>query len=1512
MGSSRVPRALGLIGQNHPNHDHQAAEERTKEWLSTGSKTQLEPNLDITEELYASLLDALGDLRTTSTQFPAAGFADLQARLFLWGSDFRDGRLSYILSHAVELRDLVLRFLKQAGELVLRIVFPDAATYDQDRFEHLRLLLEQIKEVPETLTEKLDYKEDYHQLDGPRTPIPHGEENGQAEIEPAGECSYDDDDHRSTCSVGTSDEDVYDSLQNEIDCLMDLLPSLEQTYAHLQLTWEYPARRQAKTFSVSPEALPFVQYIADKFDGADNVLIQRLGESNWQRFMTLRARKEQMSQLLDEGNTTGQTGATITDLPASAIFKELSMPKSLFTRQTLFQDSGLGTSIPALPNRAFSEASHTSFLSSLVADDGAALRVPKTPVAVSRGEWFACDICGGLLHRIRNRIDWKRHVFEDLQPYVCTFSSCSMHLTKFATRNQWAEHEFREHRVVHSWRCPECGLIAPTGENLTEHLQQSHPQIVNESQTTLVVASSMQIQTVPIEDQKCPLCQAKPGKSKRNFVKHLARHLESIALAVLPRECEELSEPESNASMNSRQSQISVDSAVVIGEKGESSHDMNHSVPPQSTAKPVPEPLETTWTWDESTKFFQLACLNFDWTYIASRLSGKSPQQCEEHWEYGAVEWSHRQLLYYDDMYCSGSSAGWLPNIAKKIWTDISSGHNTCLIFPSLVAYRILGGPQRVHELLGPRKKLEDLLDPETRKALAASNMRDKETHHDTGSRSDVTAFTKDNPLDEKKRYVCAYCGDRFEDRNEVEQHQSSLHPHRHSWSCATLQNNVEATFYPNNAESPHPPGAIGPFDVCGYCGEEFPNLPQPDWAARLEHSIHVHKFQEQLRLQQLEEAQRHMIDCVCKSDLVGDLIKCRTCDKYQHHVCYYNQDQAVDSNHRCVNCEPRPLQRKEYLWSSSEFLLNIDIEDGHGPYKLAYNNFQIPRLAATKFLHDHGLPMGYLDRVEDFITSKTCGWTKSGQMDSSHSAGQIYTGVDPLSDAQASISVRNDPVPLSQRRPRIDEDHSTETTRLKEDFQLSRDMDLLAMPFGQTREITRELYDASTNTDFREDIPKSGQCPYRTCHGDFEDLKTHLLTHQNDRREKCPINSCIYHIKGFARKFECARHTLSHYRRTMVCDFCPDILPLNQFNRADLFQRHLTSLHGVTQSPTGSRRIASTPAAKSGDRGKGTGKCPACSRGFNNVQDLYDHLFDCIIDKLKKEQLSEHANYEPLMQTNDDLSRDKVERDSQENEPGKHQQKYSQFLQGKEPFVQDIGLRKAKQFACTLEPYGCTSGFSSMQDWKQHVATQHIRLGFWRCTLEGCCSSTLPSGDQDHSGAEPIFMDFPSKDNFVEHLRKVHALQASAVKPVSLDEWLEQEVQRCFIPLRDPPPESVCGYCGSNAAGAIHVSFRGAGAWEKRMDHVGQHMGNEDGHKLYWIKDPHLERWLVEHKLVVGSASKGWRLGDPQVSNMEQGNPSTVDSGSGNKIASSASDPSEKQKLEQLSVNVPLSLMEG
>ncbi|KAI4138834.1 MAG: hypothetical protein L6R39_006583 [Caloplaca ligustica] len=103
-----------------------------------------------------------------------------------------------------------------------------------------------------------------------------------------------------------------------------------------------------------------------------------------------------------------------------------------------------------------------------------------------------------------------------------------------------------------------------------------------------------------------------------------------------------------------------------------------------------------------------------------------------------------------------------------------------------------------------------------------------------------------------EKQYVCNFCHNRFKNKNEAERHQNSLHVRRHSWSCSTLQGNYERAFHPatntppqNPNQPPPPPDAVATSDICGYCGKEFTNEPQPDWNDRIAHLNNTHKFGE-------------------------------------------------------------------------------------------------------------------------------------------------------------------------------------------------------------------------------------------------------------------------------------------------------------------------------------------------------------------------------------------------------------------------------------------------------------------------------------------------------------------------------------------------------------------------------------------------------------------------------------------------------------------------------------------
>ncbi|RWA07150.1 hypothetical protein EKO27_g7960 [Xylaria grammica] len=182
--------------------------------------------------------------------------------------------------------------------------------------------------------------------------------------------------------------------------------------------------------------------------------------------------------------------------------------------------------------------------------------------------------------------------------------------------------------------------------------------------------------------------------------------------------------------------------------------------------------------------------------------------------------------------------------------------------------------------------------------------------------------------------------------------------------------------------------------------------------------------------------------------------------------------------------------------------------------------------------------------------------------------------------------------------------------------------------------------HELAYNSDESE---KKQRCPHPDCGKTFKDLKAHMLTHQTERPEKCPILTCEYHVKGFARKYDKNRHTLTHYKGTMVCGFCPGSgsAAEKSFNRADVFKRHLTAVHGVEQTPPNSRKKTS-PSANSGKKLTGyapdaTGKCSTCSATFSNAQDFYEHLDDCVLRIVQQEDPAEAINAQRLAEVEDD-----------------------------------------------------------------------------------------------------------------------------------------------------------------------------------------------------------------------------------------------------------------------------------
>ena len=183
-----------------------------------------------------------------------------------------------------------------------------------------------------------------------------------------------------------------------------------------------------------------------------------------------------------------------------------------------------------------SQATYTSVMTNDQGERGW-LKIPAMPKAAESGKSFRCTVCGEKQKDIINQTEWKKHVFADLQPYICTFQDCKGGIDSFATRKAWADHEFSVHRTTKAWICNDCVARFPGKASYREHAYSSHGNVLMRNQLEALV-NSAETQVGLSEDNSCPFCSENPGTKNRAFAMHVGRHMEEVALAVLPRDSE--------------------------------------------------------------------------------------------------------------------------------------------------------------------------------------------------------------------------------------------------------------------------------------------------------------------------------------------------------------------------------------------------------------------------------------------------------------------------------------------------------------------------------------------------------------------------------------------------------------------------------------------------------------------------------------------------------------------------------------------------------------------------------------------------------------------------------------------------------------------------------------------------------------------------------------------------------------------------------------------------------------
>ena len=130
----------------------------------------------------------------------------------------------------------------------------------------------------------------------------------------------------------------------------------------------------------------------------------------------------------------------------------------------------------------------------------------------------------------------RKHVLEDLQPYVCTFEDCKESDKAFDTQRAFIQHEIKEHRSTKSWECPSstCFRRFPDKESLLDHVVSKHWSRLD---GVARAKHAFEREDDPaVEDVLCPFCQEiiKPG-GRRVIARHLGQHMERISFAVVTR-----------------------------------------------------------------------------------------------------------------------------------------------------------------------------------------------------------------------------------------------------------------------------------------------------------------------------------------------------------------------------------------------------------------------------------------------------------------------------------------------------------------------------------------------------------------------------------------------------------------------------------------------------------------------------------------------------------------------------------------------------------------------------------------------------------------------------------------------------------------------------------------------------------------------------------------------------------------------------------------------------------------
>ncbi|UPL01364.1 hypothetical protein LCI18_012298 [Fusarium solani-melongenae] len=367
-------------------------------------------------------------------------------RFLLWcqGLDVADGRLDELLSRSKELHHQVLSLLLRLGTSILQAIsqaLVEPSQLQLNDCDHLKALLD----VAETM------------LKGP-----------------------DSDEHERPDTPSGSDESNYGLLESieeisaYVDCLLDLAPALDNPALDTQMEDpKEPPFDTKESFTAScEEALIYCRKIRDRFDALPRYLVERLAEANVLRATEIR--EMQRPAIVKEtpiNDTVTESLFTRKCPQITETTKSSVLPPSVFS--SALASSSKWSAQPASTSRRVDlaefddNASKATFASFSTAASSIAMgrpRVPPMPDVQEGG--VDCTVCLTHLTDAMSRKQWKRHVFNDLRPYMCTVEDCQMSGTLYKHSRTWASHE--SIHLPAASKSAECAFCFATYQRLNE------------------------------------------------------------------------------------------------------------------------------------------------------------------------------------------------------------------------------------------------------------------------------------------------------------------------------------------------------------------------------------------------------------------------------------------------------------------------------------------------------------------------------------------------------------------------------------------------------------------------------------------------------------------------------------------------------------------------------------------------------------------------------------------------------------------------------------------------------------------------------------------------------------------------------------------------------------------------------------------------------------------------------------------------------------------------------------